>query len=110
MQKAFRYYDSCTNYELIESARGSPLVNLVEKYGSWNITNQTWTTDSWNFMESLVRMHKDLKTSPLFKLNVEPDLTLSSRYIIMVRYLVRSRSHLLRKNAYIKYVLALRLQ
>lgn len=95
MQKAFRYYDSCTNYELIESARGSPLVNLVEKYGSWNITNKTWTTDSWNFMESLVGMHKDLKTSPLFKLNVEPDLTLSSRYIIMVRYLVRLRSHLL---------------
>ena len=78
------YYDSCTNYERIEHAKGSPLLEIVEKYGSWNITNKTWTSNSWDFMKTLVQMHKDLKLSPLFTFQVQPDLMESSRYIIMV--------------------------
>ena len=66
------YYDSCTNYERIEAEKGSPLLELIEKYGSWNITNKTWTSDSWDFMTTLAQMHKYLKLSPLFTFQVQP--------------------------------------
>lgn len=72
------------NRELIERAKGTPLLHLIGKYGSWNVTNSTWTAKSWDFMKTLVHMHKDLKLSPLFTLRVQPDLRNSSRYIIMV--------------------------
>lgn len=78
------YYDSCSNYERIEREKGSPLLEIIEKYGSWNITNKTWTSDSWDFMKTLAQMHKYLKLSPLFTFQVQPDLMESSRYIIMV--------------------------
>ena len=78
------YYDSCSNYESIEREKGSPLLGIIEKYGSWNITNKTWTSDSWDFMKTLAQMHKYLKLSPLFTFQVQPDLMESSRYIIMV--------------------------
>ncbi|KAL9970073.1 hypothetical protein ACROYT_G022395 [Oculina patagonica] len=97
VQKAFQYYDSCTNHELIEREKGSPLLEIVEKYGSWNITNKTWTSDSWDFMKALVHMHKALKLSPLFKLEVKPDLRESSRYIIMLD----QTSHTITRDAYL---------
>lgn len=97
VQKAFLYYDSCTDQDAIEHAKGSPLLELIARYGSWNITNKTWTSDSWNFAETLVRIHKELKLSPLFTLQVKPDLVESSRYVIMID----QTTHTITRDAYL---------
>ncbi|XP_058970514.1 endothelin-converting enzyme homolog isoform X2 [Pocillopora verrucosa] len=97
VQKAFLYYDSCTDQDAIEHAKGSPLLELIARYGSWNITNKTWTSNSWNFAETLVRIHKELKLSPLFTLQVKPDLVESSRYVIMID----QTTHTITRDAYL---------
>lgn len=97
VQKALRYYDTCTNYKLIELADGEPLIRLVESYGSWNITNSSWSIEDWHFVETLAMMHKNLKISPLVKVDVHPDLINSSRYIIMLD----QPSHTITRDAYL---------
>ena len=85
VRKAFDYFDACADSEAIDSSGLTPILGVIRDYGSWNITGHNWTENSWNFMATLVKMHKELMLSPLFRFKVEPDQENSSLYTISVR-------------------------
>ena len=80
-------FDSCMDKETVEKLDGTPLLNLIKEYGSWNITDGNWTEESWDFMDTFVRIQKYLSTAPLFNMYVSADLRDSTKNIIVVRIL-----------------------
>ena len=77
-------FDSCMNEEKIEKLGAAPLFELIKEHGSWNVTDGNWTEESWDFMDTFVKMHKYLSITPLFNMYVGPDLKDSNKNIIAV--------------------------
>ncbi|XP_068699786.1 endothelin-converting enzyme homolog isoform X4 [Montipora foliosa] len=84
VMKGFDMFDSCMDKETIEKLDGTPLLNLIKEYGSWNITDGNWTEESWDFMDTFVRIQKYLSTAPLFNMYVSADLRDSTKNIIVL--------------------------
>ena len=88
-------FDSCMDEETIEKLDATPLLDLIRKYGSWNVTDGNWTEESWDFMDTLVRIQKYLSIAPLFNMYVSADLKDSTKNIIVVRvYTFHSRNQI----------------
>ena len=77
-------FDSCMDEEQIEKLGAAPLLDLIKEYGSWNVTDGNWTENSWDFMDTFVRIQKYLSIAPLFNMYVSADLKDSTKNIIVV--------------------------
>ena len=84
--KGFDMFDSCMDEETIEKLDATPLLELIKEYGSWNVTDGNWTEDSWDFMDTFVKIQKNLSIAPLFNMYVSADLKDSTNNIIVVSY------------------------
>ena len=84
--KGFDMFDSCMDEETIEKLDATPLLELIKEYGSWNVTDGNWTEDSWDFMDTFVKIQKKLSIAPLFNMYVSADLKDSTNNIIVVSY------------------------
>ncbi|XP_028410352.1 endothelin-converting enzyme 1-like [Dendronephthya gigantea] len=83
--KAFVFYKSCMNESYISDAGMKPIFDVIEKYGSWNITNKDWSEDSWILEKTLARMAVDLSTFTFLKLDVARNILNTSKpFAIMV--------------------------
>ncbi|CAB4008176.1 membrane metallo-endopeptidase-like 1, partial [Paramuricea clavata] len=60
--KAFTFYKSCMNENYIKNDGVQPILDAIEKHGSWNITNKDWNGDSWKLEKILARALVDLNT------------------------------------------------
>ena len=84
--KAFTYYGSCVDADAIEQLKGEPLKKLIRDMNSWSITDKNWDEKTWNFIETMVKIHHNVGIGTLFTLFVAPDKTNSSVNIIKVCY------------------------
>uniref|UniRef100_A0A8U7P6S7 Endothelin-converting enzyme 1 n=1 Tax=Corvus moneduloides TaxID=1196302 RepID=A0A8U7P6S7_CORMO len=80
-RKAQRYYQACMNESKIEELRATPLTELIQKLGGWNITG-TWASD--NFNETLREVTAHYRTSPFFSVYVSADSKNSNSNVIQV--------------------------
>ncbi|XP_064028234.1 endothelin-converting enzyme 1 isoform X4 [Pogoniulus pusillus] len=80
-RKAQRYYQACMNESKIEELRATPLVELIQKLGGWNITGP-WAGDSFNATLREVAAH--YRTSPFFSVYVSADSKNSNSNVIQV--------------------------
>ena len=85
VMKAFDMFDSCMDEKTIEELDATPLLDLIKEYGSWNVTDGNWTEESWDFMDTFVKIQKYLSVAPLFNMYVSADLKDSTKNIIVVR-------------------------
>ncbi|XP_028410355.1 membrane metallo-endopeptidase-like 1 [Dendronephthya gigantea] len=72
--KAFVFYKSCMDENYISNAGMKPILDMIEKYGSWNITNEDWSEDSWYLERTLARMKVDLSTVTFVDAAVIPNI------------------------------------
>lgn len=85
VMKGFDMFDSCMDKEGVERLGAKPLLDLIKQYGSWNVTDGNWTEESWDFMDTFVKLQKYLSIAPLFNMYVSADLKDSTKNIIVVR-------------------------
>jgi len=84
VMKGFDMFDSCMDKEGVEKLGARPLLDLIKQYGSWNVTDGNWTEESWDFMETFVKIQKYLSIAPLFNMFVSADLKDSTKNIIVL--------------------------
>ena len=60
------------------------MLDVIEQYGSWNITNKHWSGDSWKLEKILARVIVDLETSAFLSLDVTPSYFNGSETVIAV--------------------------
>ena len=68
----------------IKNAGMKPILDVIEKYGSWNITNSNWTGDSWELEKILGRVLADLRAPAFLALDVIPSFFNTSELFITV--------------------------
>ncbi len=81
-------FDSCMDEDRIESRGAAPLLELIQEYGSWNVTDGNWTEENWDFMDTFVKIQKYLSIAPLFNMYVSADLKDSTKNIIVVSCII----------------------
>ncbi|XP_046555735.1 endothelin-converting enzyme 1-like [Haliotis rubra] len=83
--KAKTYYKSCMDKQAVESLGIVPALELIKQLGSWTVTSDpvsgTWQESSWNFLDSLLVIHK-LNLPAFFHLTVGQDDMHSDQNII----------------------------
>lgn len=84
VMKGFDMFDSCMDKEGVERLGAKPLLDLIKQYGSWNVTDGNWTEESWDFMDTFVKLQKYLSIAPLFNMYVSADLKDSTKNIIVL--------------------------
>ena len=84
VKKALDYFDACMNETEIEQLDAAPLEKIIQDYGSWNVTDPKWNESSWDFMDVLVRIHKDLYIQPIFVMVVGVNRNNSTENVIRV--------------------------
>ncbi|CAB4014795.1 endothelin-converting enzyme homolog, partial [Paramuricea clavata] len=82
--KAFTYYKSCLDESWIKIDGIKPLLDVIEKYGSWNITNRNWNGDSWILEKILARVLVDLKTPVFLALDIKPSYFNTSEIFVTI--------------------------
>uniref|UniRef100_A0A6P8IC68 Membrane metallo-endopeptidase-like 1 n=1 Tax=Actinia tenebrosa TaxID=6105 RepID=A0A6P8IC68_ACTTE len=83
--KAFKYYESCMDTNTIDKRSAQPMESLIQRYGSWSITDNNWDERAWNLQDVLIMMLEDFGTKSLFEFNVELGMTNSSYYYISLK-------------------------
>ncbi|CAB3983458.1 endothelin-converting enzyme 2-like isoform X2, partial [Paramuricea clavata] len=82
--KAFTYYKSCMDESSIKNYGNKPVLDVIEKYGSWNITNKNWNGDSWILEKILARVLVDLKTPAFLALDIKPSFFNTSEIFVTI--------------------------
>ena len=67
-----------------EARGGTPLLELIERVGGWNLTGPNWSAGGWDFQRTLQRLHNEFNAGPLFTWGVVEDDKNSSSYVIQV--------------------------
>ncbi|XP_028410275.1 endothelin-converting enzyme homolog [Dendronephthya gigantea] len=97
--KAFVYYKSCMNDSAIENAGIQPILDVIEKYGSWNITNSGWSEDSWVLEKILARVLADTGVPVFFNVRImESVVNTSDIYVTISCGLIGHDKRLERKR------------
>ncbi|XP_028410277.1 endothelin-converting enzyme homolog isoform X2 [Dendronephthya gigantea] len=84
LYKAFVYYKSCMNDSNIESAGIKPILDVIEKHGSWNITNRNWNGDSWELEKVLARVLVDTQVPVFLGLDIQQSYFNTSEVFITI--------------------------
>ena len=74
------------NESRIEKAGIKPMLDVIEKYGSWSIVNKTWSNESWILEKVLARAVIDLGTDAFISLNVIPSYFNTSEIVVAVSW------------------------
>jgi hypothetical protein len=69
-----------------ESERDEQARKFISDYGGWNISTPGWSNETWKFLPNLIKIHRNLKISPLFFTHVLEDIKNSTRYQILVSF------------------------
>ncbi|EDO47782.1 predicted protein [Nematostella vectensis] len=96
LEKVFAYYDSCVDTNAINDAGLTPLTQIIETYGSWNITVDGWMGE-WSMVERLAAMQRDLKIKPLISISVGADFHNSS----VNRIMIDQTNHYITRESYL---------
>ena len=68
----------------INNAGLKPIRDVIEKHGSWNITNSNWSSESWKLESILGRALAEIEISAFIKLNVQPYVFNTSEWLVTV--------------------------
>ena len=68
----------------IERLKGTPLKQLLQKYGSWAVIDRSWNESAWDFQSFFLIAHKELHSSPFIDVYVNLDMKNISTNIIHV--------------------------
>ncbi|CAB3985405.1 endothelin-converting enzyme 1-like, partial [Paramuricea clavata] len=82
--KAFTYYKSCMNENYIKNDGVKPILDAIEKHGSWNITNKDWNGDSWKLEKILARALVDLNTPAFLSWGISRSLFDTSKKFVTI--------------------------
>ena len=82
--KAISFYQSCMNESQIEAAGQKPMLDIIAKYGSWGITNDTWSEQGWSLERVLARCLVDLGTGAFISVDLGPSLFNTSQMVVSV--------------------------
>ncbi|XP_057304506.1 endothelin-converting enzyme homolog [Hydractinia symbiolongicarpus] len=114
LDKASIYYHTCMDTKTIEKLGDKPMLELVEKLGSWPVTNSNFNASSWDLMEAMVQIHRNISQAPVFNLYVAGDIKNSTENVIVFdqsglsmskdSYLLNTTYHAKNRNAYRKMV------
>ena len=92
VSKAKVYFKSCMNEDDNDNTTTFKLRRLINQFGSWPLGDATWNESTWNQVEGLLKMQRDLSDiSPLFKIDVDTNPYNSSRFILQVPWHVLKR-------------------
>ena len=84
VSKAFKDYFACMNYvDVKESEKFEQAHKFIMDHGGWNFSGPTWSSDNWELMPNLVKIHR-LQFFPLFKTYVWEDIKNSTRNQLVV--------------------------
>ncbi|KAK4877932.1 hypothetical protein RN001_010438 [Aquatica leii] len=84
-QKAKLYYESCLDVnETIEALGAKPMINLMNKIGGWNVTNNNFSISSWSLQNVLQLIQNKYNIGALFSYVVGEDDRNSSRHVIQI--------------------------
>ena len=72
------------NDSSINNAGLKPILDVIEKYGSWNITNNNWSSDSWQLERIIGRVLADIEIPAFVDLDVTPSLFNTSELFVKV--------------------------
>ena len=72
------------NDSSINNAGLKPILDVIEKYGSWNITNNNWSSDSWQLERIIGRVLADIEIPAFVDLDVMPSLFNTSELFVKV--------------------------
>ena len=72
------------NDSAIETAGILPILDLIEKHGSWNITNRNWDGDSWVLEKILARVLVDIQVPAFLGLDIKQSFFNTSEVFITV--------------------------
>ena len=61
-----------------------PILDVIEKHGSWKITNNDWSEEFWRLEKVLARVMVDLNTPAFLTLDVRPSFFDTSKMFITV--------------------------
>ncbi|KAK7877496.1 hypothetical protein WMY93_031836 [Mugilogobius chulae] len=98
-KKTQAYYLSCLNSAKIDELGATPLIQLINKVGGWNISG-SWEKE--NFMEVLKVVSGPLRAQPFFSVSVSTDPKSSNSNVIQVDQsglFLPSRDYYLNKTA-----------
>ncbi|CAB3999898.1 endothelin-converting enzyme 2-like isoform X1, partial [Paramuricea clavata] len=99
--KAYIYYKSCINESYVRDAGIKPIlhvINNMEQYGSWSITNKNWSEHSWILEKVLARVAVDLKINAFLSFDVQNDPFNRSKPVLVTISGGSSPSHLTKKG------------
>ncbi|XP_028410335.1 endothelin-converting enzyme homolog [Dendronephthya gigantea] len=80
----FVHYQSCMNESYIEDAGVRPVYNLIEKHGSWGITNANWSEDAWTLEKMLGRALADVQAPVFLAMDVKHSIFKTSEKFITI--------------------------
>ncbi|XP_048581605.1 endothelin-converting enzyme 1 isoform X2 [Nematostella vectensis] len=84
INKAFDFYDSCMYVPEAQDGRGL-LLGLVDKYVRWPPLYPDWNQSSFDLVEVLSAVNRDLNIDPFFSTMVESDLKNSTNNMITLK-------------------------
>ncbi|KAF5279864.1 hypothetical protein FQA39_LY18209 [Lamprigera yunnana] len=84
-QKAKWYYESCLDVnETIEDLGAKPMMNLINKIGGWNVTNNNFSVITWSLQNVLQIIQNKYNIGALFSYAVVEDDRNSTHHIIQI--------------------------
>ena len=72
------------NDSTINNAGLEPILDVIENYGSWNITNNNWSSDSWRLERIMGRVLADIEIPAFVNLDVTPFFFNTSELLVTV--------------------------
>jgi hypothetical protein len=72
------------NENYIKNDGVKPILDAIEKHGSWNITNKDWNGDSWKLEKILARALVDLNTPAFLSWGISRSLFDTSKRFVTV--------------------------
>jgi hypothetical protein len=88
VSKALNDFTACMDFvNVTESERDEQARKFISDYGGWNISTPGWSNETWKFLPNLIKIHRNLKISPLFFTHVLEDIKNSTRYQILVSFI-----------------------
>ena len=95
-----------------------PLKNKIKELGSWPVTDASFDGRSWNMMNTMVKLHREVARSPLFNIFVTGDIKESDVNIIVFdqgglgmddrdSYLKNGTFHVKKRTAYVTLMKAM---
>ncbi|XP_033724972.1 endothelin-converting enzyme homolog isoform X2 [Pecten maximus] len=116
IQKMKTYYNTCMDTDAIDKLDTQPVIDVINKFGSWTISNTSkpWDQNTWNFMDTLVKIATTGLNDPLLSMGVGNDDRNNSVNIINIQqsgltlgscelYYTNNSKYQALKDAYIDY-------